>query len=115
MPSTTEFSRGDVALVNFVYTEGTQVKRRPVVLISSEHYQRARQEVIVAAVTSNVGRLLAGDHQIVEWRAAGLLFPSVATGIIRTVKQSMLVRRLGSLTPQDMSAVDNSLRFTLKL
>ena len=84
-------------------------------LISSEHYQQARQEVVVAAVTSNVDRLLAGDHQIVEWQAAGLLFPSVATGIILTIKQSMLVRRLGSLTPLDMAGVEASLRITLRL
>lgn len=115
MPNTTAFNRGDVALVNFMFTEGTQVRRRPAVLISSEHYQSARQEVVVAAVTSNVGRILAGDHQIVEWQAAGLLFPSVATGIIRTLKQSMLVRRLGSLTLQDMAGVEDSLRFILRL
>jgi mRNA interferase MazF len=88
MLSTTAYNRGDVALVNFVFADETGVRRRPVVVIGSDTYQRGRQEAIVAAITSNIDRLLAGDHLIGDWQSAGLLFPSVATGVIRTVKQS---------------------------
>jgi len=44
-----------------------------------------------------------------------LLFPSVATGIIRTVKQSMIVRRLGAISIDDMNAIDKQLRVALAL
>ena len=115
MLSTTGYSRGDVALVTFVFTDESGARRRPVVVLSSEDYHRGRQEAIVAAITSNVERLLVGDHLIGEWQAAGLLFPSVATGIIRTVKQSMVGRKLGSISSGDMRAIEASLKLSLAL
>lgn len=115
MQPTTPYKRGDIVLVNFVFSEDTGVKRRPAVVVSSESYHRGRQEAIVVAITSNVDRLLVGDHLISGWREAGLLFPSVATGIIRTVKQSMIFRRLGVLSDEDMKAVSDSLCVCLAL
>ena len=69
----------------------------------------------MAAITSNVDRLLVGDHLIAGWQEAGLLFPSVATGIIRTIKQAMIERRLGVMPPADMQAIQNNLRQVLGL
>lgn len=115
MRPTTTFSRGDVVLVNFLFCEETGAKRRPAVLISSNSYQRGRREVIAAAVTSNTGRILAGDSLLTDWQEAGLLFPSVATGVIRTIKQGMITRTLGSLSYRDMDAVDQRLKLILDL
>jgi hypothetical protein len=44
-----------------------------------------------------VRRHLVGDHLIVDWKDAGLLFPSVATGILRTVTRGMVDRDLGAM------------------
>ena len=85
----TGFSQGDVVLVNFVFSDESGVKHRPAMILSTDRYHRSRQETVVAAITSNVQRLLVGDHKLRAWREAGLLYPSVVTGIIRTVKQDM--------------------------
>jgi mRNA interferase MazF len=111
----TACSRGDVVLVRFPFPDGTGVKRRPAVVVSSTPYHRSRQEVVVAAVTSNVRRRLLGDHLIKDWKRAGLLFPSVVTGILRTVKQTMVERRLGALPEEDLEAVERELRRSLGL
>lgn len=111
----TGYSRADVVLVRFVFSDESGAKRRPVVVISSDVYHRGRQEAIVAAITSNVERLLSGDHLIANWRDAGLLFPSVATGIIRTIKQAMIERRLGVMPAKDMQAIEEHLREALAL
>ena len=115
MPLTTLYDRGDVVLVNFVFSDETGIKRRPAVVLSSEVYHRGRQEAIIAAVTSNVDRVLVGDHLIVGWREAGLLYPSVVTGIIRTIKQSMIARQLGTIINADLDAVASGLRLSLGL
>ncbi len=107
--------QGDVVLVRFIFTDETGAKRRPAVIVSTSDYHRGRQEAIMAAITSNVDRLLVGDHLLVGWREAGLLFPSVATGIIRTVKQAMIERRLGIMSPEDMQAIQERLRQVLGL
>ncbi|MBI4312813.1 MAG: type II toxin-antitoxin system PemK/MazF family toxin [Chloroflexi bacterium] len=115
MPPTTPYKRGDVVLVNFLFSEETGAKRRPALVVSSDAYQQGRQEIIIAAITSNVGRLLIGDHSISNWDAAGLLYPSVVTGIIRTTKQSMVYRRLGALVESDMHGIEEKLRQMLEL
>lgn len=111
----TGYSRGDVVLVGFVFADESGRKLRPAVIVSSSAYHRARQEVVVAAVSSNVKRRMFGEHLIGNWEGAGLLFPSAVTGIIRTIKQTMLDRKLGSLAKSDLEAVERELRRCLGL
>jgi mRNA interferase MazF len=110
-----DYRRGDVVLVRFVFSDETGAKRRPAVVISTNDYHQSRQETIIAAITSNADHLLAGDYRISNWKAAGLLFPSVATAIIRTIKQAMIERRLGAMAPTDMQAIEEKLRIVLEL
>ncbi len=111
----TGYSRGDVVLVGFVFSDESGTKLRPTVVVSAAGYHRARQEMVVSAITSNVERRLYGDHRIADWKRAGLLFPSIATGILRTVKQTMVGRKLGSLSKPDLDAIDRELRRCLGL
>ncbi len=111
----TGYSRGDVVLVSFVFTDETGVRQRPAVIISSDAYHRGREEAIIAAITSRTDRVLVGDHLIRHWREAGLLFPSVATGIIRTIKQVMVARKLGTMPEDDLDEVDKQLSIALGL
>jgi len=111
----TEYNRGDVVLVSFVFSDETGERRRPAVIVSSEAYHKSRQEAIIAAITSRTDRILAGDHLIKEWGKAGLLFPSVATGIIRTIKQGMIAKKLGIMPLPDMKGIEGNLRDALGL
>ena len=112
---TIEYKRGDIVLVNFVVTAETGSKRRPVLLLSSEQYMEGRQEVIVSAITSNTRRLLVGDHLMFDWEAAGLLFPSVTTGIVRTIKQSMIERKMGEVSARDLAEIESNLTQIMEL
>ena len=58
---------------------------------------------------------MTGDHLIADWQVAGLLFPSVATGGIRTIKQDMVNKKLGSLSIQDSGEVGKKLKRALGL
>ncbi len=115
MPSTTSCERGEVALVRFVFADEHGAKRRPVLVLSGREYHAGRREVIVAALTSNITRILPGDHLIEGWRDAGLPRPSVATGIVRTIKQTMIERSLGKMPARDLRAFQGLLRFVLGL
>ena len=111
----TAYNRGDVVLVGFVFADESGKKLRPALVISSTVYNRSRQEVVIAAITSNIRRRLFGDFLIADWKRAGLLFPSVVTGVMRTVKQIMIERKLGSMLKSDMEAIDRELRRSLGL
>jgi mRNA interferase MazF len=115
MLNMTGYSLGDVVLVSFIFADETGVKRRPAVIVSSDAYHRGRDEVIIAAITSQTDRVLVGDHLISDWQKAGLLFPSVATGIIRTIKYDMIKQRLGSLAKLDIQAISSKLMLALGL
>lgn len=111
----TAYNRGDVVLVGFAFADESGKKLRPALVISSTVYNRSRQELVIAAITSNIRRRLVGDYLIGDWKKAGLLFPSVVTGVIRTVKQLMIERKPGSMPKPDMEAIDRELRRSLGL
>jgi mRNA-degrading endonuclease toxin of MazEF toxin-antitoxin module len=111
----TVYNRGDIVLVGFIFSDESAKKLRPAVVISSGPYHRARHEIIVAAITSNLRRRLFGDHLIAGWKGAGLLFPSLVTGIFRTIKQTMIDRKVGAMSKPEMQAIDLKLRQSLGL
>jgi mRNA-degrading endonuclease toxin of MazEF toxin-antitoxin module len=115
-PYTTTYSRGEVILVPFQFTDRPVAKMRPAVILSSPTYNAGRQELIVAALTSRIrSPLLPGDRLLGDWQTAGLPRESVVTAIIRTVKHSMVSRRIGKLTGDDLNHVDEGLRSALAL
>lgn len=103
-------------MVDFGFTEGKGSKKRPALIISSDGYHKNRQEIIIAAITSNTERVLFGDTKISEWKNAGLLYPSLVTAIIRTIKNSLILRKLGILSKPDFQEVVANIRkcFILK-
>jgi|ETN07SMinimDraft_1059922.scaffolds.fasta_scaffold40562_3 mRNA interferase MazF len=112
---TTDYRRGDIVLVNFVFAEETGSKRRPVLLLSSDEYMEGRQEAVVSAITSNTRRILTGDYLMVDWEDSGLIFPSVVTSILRTIKQSMIERKMGEISPRDLAEIESNLTQILEL
>jgi len=109
------YNRGDVVLVGFIFSDETGAKQRPAVVISSDSYHKSRQEAVISAITSNTDRILFGDHVITYWQRAGLLYPSVATAIIRTVKQNMIIKKLGKISKTDLNAIEIKLREVMAL
>ena len=105
----------DIVLVNFVFAKETGSKRRPVLLLSSDEYMEGRQEAVVSAITSNTRRILPGDYLMVGWEDCGLIFPSVVTGSLRTIKQSMIERKMGEISPRDLAEIESNLTQILEL
>ena len=109
----TNYRCGDIVLAKVIFSEGEGVKRRPALVVSSDIYNEIRQEVIIAAVTSNISRSLPGDTRIHQWEEAGLRFPSVVTGIFHTIKRGMIDKKLGTLAYEDFGLVQQNLKQAL--
>ena len=71
--------------------------------------------MIVAAITSNIDRILVGDYKIKDWEACDLPMPSVVTGIVRTIKQNMIVKKLGTLPSPERKSFDKHVKNSLSL
>ena len=115
MPSTTNYELGDVVTVRFRFHDFERPKPRPAIIISVDEYHASRVDAVMMAVTGNRERDFFGDCPIMAWREAGLLMPSTAKGVFRTISRAKIQRRLGALTEVDRSRVRDSLRRILGL
>ena len=106
----TTYSFGGVVLVQFPFTDQASAKQRPAIVISSARYNRERPDLIILTVTSRTrDRADYGEHSIEDWRAAGLLKPSVIKPLIATIEKSMVRKVLGQLAVIDLAAVSRCL------
>lgn len=100
------FQFGDVVLVPFPFTDQSAIKQRPAVIISSAAYHRERRDVILMPITSQLRSSNAfGEIIIQDWKAAGLLKPSVIKPVIATLEQSLLIKTLGRLSARDAATL----------
>jgi mRNA interferase MazF len=102
----TTYSFGDIVLVPFPFTDQSASKKRPSVVISSDHYDYERPDLIVIAVTSQIKPASAfGELTLVEWQTAGLIKPSVIKPVLTTLEKSLVLRKLGQLQIGDWQAL----------
>ncbi len=112
----TSYRKGDVVLAPLDFTNQSGSKWRPAVVVSTGRYNQITPDVVVASITSNLHAIAhPGDHRIRDWQAAGLLKPSLAQTKLATVEASVIGRKLGSLTDNDLAAVERGLREALGL
>ena len=104
--------RGDVYWVNLDPVIGTEIRKtRPAVVVSNDACNRYGTRVVVLPITSNVDALYPGEANVeVQGK------PGRALGDqIRSIDKSRLKARLGRLTADEMSGVDEALAVTLDL
>ncbi len=91
--------------------------RRPVVVVSSDEFNRSRiRTVLVAAVTGNLGLSEAPGNVLVEALETGLPRDSVVNvSQLATLDKGFLGGRVGTLGSRTMLAVDGGLRTALEL
>jgi mRNA interferase MazF len=83
-------------------------------IVSSNAYNRAKPDVVVMAITSQLRPHFAfGEVWTSRWREAGLIKPSVVKPVFATLGQSLLVRQIGSISTDDKAALRQSIATTL--
>ena len=95
---------GSVIVVNFPGVTG--MKRRPALILSSDEYHRARPDVIVGLITSQVQAAQAtSDCAIQDWKSAGLRLPSAFRAFLTTLPRNVISAQIGTLSKHDWEAV----------
>ena len=106
----------DVILVPYPISGVTTTKRRPAVVMSSDHYNTSTGEVMIAPITSRGNSMpRVGDYSIVDWRQSGLLGPATVRSRIITIRASHVLKVLGSLTRRDVDGLAGWIRRVLDL
>jgi mRNA interferase MazF len=55
MPSTTRYKRGDIVLVPFPFTDLSSSKKRPALVVSPDWFNSSNQDLVLVAITSQIG------------------------------------------------------------
>ena len=97
----TNYQFGELVIVAFLFAGTPETKHRPgLVLLDT-----GDEDMIVAKITSQIPRTTF-DVEIQEWQQAGLKRPSaVRLHKLNTLQKSLVERRLGILTPDDLVQV----------
>jgi mRNA interferase MazF len=109
--------RGDVYLVNFDPTVGSEIRKtRPAVVLQNDIANRHSPITIVAAVTSQFEKPLYPTEVLIRATEGGLAADSAALlNQIRSIDKKRLVKRLGSVRVETMATIDRAIQISLGL
>jgi mRNA interferase MazF len=115
--TTHPYRRGDVVIVPVPFAGGRGWKRRPAVVVSSDAYHAAQPaNILIARLSGGVARHQTNTHYtLVDWRAAGLRSPGVASCFLVTVEPRDVSVALGRLSERDLRELEARLRLSLDL
>ena len=114
MQNMTTYNFGDILLVPFPFTDQTSSKKRPAVIISSKTYNQQKPDLIIMAITSQIGSSISfGELHIIDFSAAGLIKPSVIKPVISTIEKGLVIRKLGQLQDSDCQNLINLIKTIL--
>ena len=107
--------RGEVYLVNFDPTIGSEIRKtRPALILQNDIANRHSPITIVAAITSQFEEPLYPTEILIAKSEGGLTQPSVVLlNQIRSIDKSRLIKRLGVLRPVTIQLVDRALGISL--
>jgi len=112
----TAYKRGEIVLVPFPFSNQTTTKKRPAVVISSSHYNTVSKDVIIMAITSRIEKSFdIGSCLIKDWKEANLLNPSAIKPALSSIEQALVLKKLGALSPDDLSSLNAALKELLEL
>ena len=106
------YSRGDVLLVRYPFTDLSGVKVRPAVVVHAPH---PSQDSFVVPLTSRLAALQAGEFALADGEKAGLNFPTAVKRGIYTIHPSLIAKFIGQLSAKDSRSLEKSLREWLGL
>lgn len=106
------YSKNDVVLVRYPFTNATGAKVRPAVVVNAEN---PSDDLFIVPLTSRTYALLPGEFVPQDWGDAGLRIATAVKRGITTVESSLVLKRVGALSRHDGEALDVSLRLWMAL
>lgn len=112
-----QYKRGEVYLVNFDPTVGSEIKKtRPAVIIQNDISNKHSAVTIVAAISSADGTTPYPNEVFVKKAEGGLDCDSfVLLNQVRTVDKARLIKKLGSLKHGTVESINRAIEISLGL
>jgi mRNA interferase MazF len=109
--------RGEIFLVNFDPTVGTEIRKtRPALILQNDISNEYSPITIVAAITSQFDQTLYPTEVLVQPPEGGLKNKSVVLlNHVRSIDKQRLIKRMGSLKFETMKKVNLALQLSFGL
>lgn len=101
------YSRNNVILVRYPFSDLSSSKVSPAIVVSAEHIS---EDIFVVPLTSRISSLLPGEFELKDWRSAGLNVPTSVKRGIYTLSKDLVVKKVGNLSDSDSKGLENSIR-----
>ncbi|MFM9912745.1 MAG: type II toxin-antitoxin system PemK/MazF family toxin [Methylophilaceae bacterium] len=95
----------DVVVVPFPFTDKSQQKRRPALVLSSTLFGSIANHSVMAMITSEENAGWPLDVLLQDLASAGLSAPSVVRMKLFTLDHRFIIRHIGELAQQDRQQV----------
>jgi mRNA interferase MazF len=107
----TMYNQGDILLIPIPFSDLTSSKKRPVLVLSNNDYNKKTEDIIVAAVTSNI---ISKDYNILisnkDMQEGNLHVNScVRVDKIYTLSQSIVIKKFGTVRPEVINNIKEKL------
>jgi len=105
------YSQGEILLIPFPFTDLSSQKKRPVLVLSKDGYNDVAEDIVVAAITSNVDnkpysiKLASSDLSVGELKIKSC----IRADKIYTLSQSIVIKSFGKVKSEVVSMVKEKL------
>src|SRR4051794_31088000 len=114
--------RGDVVMIDWLYSDRTGSKRRPALVVQADAYNQTLDDTILAMITSSARRRVGAATQLEvaistpDGQQTGLIMNSVVQcENLVTVDRQLILRIRGQFSAALMLQIDNCLKAALEL
>lgn len=107
----TMYKQGDILLIPIPFSDLTSSKKRPVLVLSNDDYNDKTDDLIVAAITSNITRR---DYTVLisnrDMQEGNLHVDScVRVDKIYTLSQNIVINKFGRVKPEVLNKIKEKL------
>ena len=101
------FSKNEIVLVRYPFSDLTNSKVRPAVVVNAAHTSK---DLFVVALTSKTQSLMSGEFVLSEWQSVGLNVETAVKRGVFTIHERLVLKTVGTLAKADAESLDESLR-----
>lgn len=106
------YSRNEIVLVRFPFSDLTNFKIRPAAVANAPYPSK---DLLLVSLTSKTSKLLPGEFLLSDWKMAGLNVASSVKRGVFTIHEKLILQSIGKLADQYVRTLDKSLREWLVL
>ncbi|WP_330205345.1 type II toxin-antitoxin system PemK/MazF family toxin [Cyanobacterium sp. Dongsha4] len=104
------YSKNDVILVNYPFSDLSSTKVRPAIIINAPSTSK---DYFIVPLSSRTENLLTGEFILQDWQKAGLNVKSIVKRGIFTIENTLIIKKIGTLTIEDSNKLEESLKLWL--